>query len=175
MPRCSPRYRPRNWKRSCLFGELSEDLKQDTTTQAINNRRGCVSFIRISQVTKQMKQKIENRHSFWHWTIDGNQACRYDIPKALWVKTPLERFLLTSLKLLVYRAQGHILVNYVARLSGHKNLTTLDACNAASVIHQRKISNVLSRWKISNSNQSINTYVQESSTATAGVVLWGQD
>jgi hypothetical protein len=35
--------------------------------------------------------------------------------------------------------------NYVAQLSGHKNLKSLDSCKSASTAHQRKMSFVLSR------------------------------
>ena len=40
---------------------------------------------------------------------------------------------------------AEIPVNYVAQLSGHKNLKSVDAYKAASTVHQRKMSNVLSR------------------------------
>ena len=40
--------------------------------------------------------------------------------------------------------------NYVAQLSGHKNLKSLDSYKTASRIHQRKMSNVLSRSSTSH-------------------------
>ena len=40
--------------------------------------------------------------------------------------------------------------NYAAQLSGHKNLKSLDSYKTASGIHQRKISNVLSRSSTSH-------------------------
>jgi hypothetical protein len=40
--------------------------------------------------------------------------------------------------------------NYVAQLSGHKNLKSLDSYKTASRDHQRKMSNVLSRSSTSH-------------------------
>ena len=40
--------------------------------------------------------------------------------------------------------------NYVAQLSGHKNLKSLDSYKAASQVHQRKLSHALSRSSTSH-------------------------
>ena len=64
--------------------------------------------------------------------------------------------------------------NYVAQLSGHKNLKSLDAYKAASTAHQRKMSKVLSRSTSVGSQQSralqpsasVNYRESASSTAT---------
>ena len=74
-------------------------------------------------------------------------------------------------------------VNYVAQLSGHKNLKSLDAYKAASTVHQRKMSNILSR---ATSTQSTNVSQpstfssffksvksQESATTTASGLFSG--
>ncbi|KAK2566437.1 hypothetical protein P5673_009953 [Acropora cervicornis] len=50
-------------------------------------------------------------------------------------------------------------VNYVAQLSGHRNLKSLDSYKAASVDHQRKMSLILRR-----SGEQSTYLVQESST-----------
>ena len=57
-------------------------------------------------------------------------------------------------------------VNYVAQLSGHKNLKSLDSYKAASVEHQRKTSYVLSRSGEQSSMHSSTTssLVQDSSS-----------
>ena len=39
---------------------------------------------------------------------------------------------------------AEVLVNYVAQLSGHRNLKSLDSYKAASADHQRKMSLILS-------------------------------
>ena len=54
--------------------------------------------------------------------------------------------------------------NYVAQLSGHKNLRSLDSYKTASRVHQRKMSNVLSR---STSHQKNNDSVSAVSQATS--------
>ena len=58
--------------------------------------------------------------------------------------------------------------NYVARLSGHKNLKSLDAYKAASVDHQRRMSNILSR---SVSREDCATTSSRSSQSTSTEVL----
>ncbi len=72
--------------------------------------------------------------------------------------------------------------NYVAQLSGHKNLKSLDAYKAASVDHQRRMSNILSRsvpredcaTTSSRSSQSTSTEVlsRKSALATAAAGLF---
>ena len=54
-------------------------------------------------------------------------------------------------------------VNYVAQLSGHKNLKSLDSYKSASVSHQRKMSLVLSR---TSQQQSTRSSTMPTSTAT---------
>ena len=48
-------------------------------------------------------------------------------------------------------------VNYVAQLSGHKNLKSLDPYKTASISHQRKMSLVLSRTSQPQSMRSSST------------------
>ena len=56
-------------------------------------------------------------------------------------------------------------VNYVAQLSGHRNLKSLDSYKAASVEHQRKMSLILSRsGEQSTQSSTVSSLVQESST-----------
>ncbi len=44
--------------------------------------------------------------------------------------------------------------NYVAQLSGHKNLKSLDSYKTASCVHQRKMSNILSRSSSTSCQQN---------------------
>ncbi len=44
--------------------------------------------------------------------------------------------------------------NYVAQLSGHKNLKSLDSYKTASRVHQRKMSNILSRSSSTSCQQN---------------------
>ena len=57
-------------------------------------------------------------------------------------------------------------VNYVAQLSGHKNLKSLDSYKCASLLHQRKMSLVLSRSEHMEHNIGTTTS-KELSVATA--------
>ena len=60
-------------------------------------------------------------------------------------------------------------VNYVAQLSGHKNLKSLDSYKAASVEHQRKMSLILSRSGEEGTSSSVSHLVQESSVVPANL------
>lgn len=55
-------------------------------------------------------------------------------------------------------------VNYVAQLSGHRNLKSLDSYKAASVEHQRKMSLILSRSGEQSTQSSTVSSLHESST-----------
>ena len=56
-------------------------------------------------------------------------------------------------------------VNYVAQLSGHRNLKSLDSYKAESVDHQRKMSLILRHsGEQSTQSSSVSSLVQESST-----------
>ena len=54
--------------------------------------------------------------------------------------------------------------NFVAQLSGHKNLKSLDSYKSASTAHQRNMSLVLSRSAISTSATSSNESKQNTKT-----------
>lgn len=60
-------------------------------------------------------------------------------------------------------------VNYVAQLSGHKNLKSLDSYKAASVEHQRKMSLILSHSGEEGTSSSVSHLVQESSVVLANL------
>ena len=59
-------------------------------------------------------------------------------------------------------------VNYVAQLSGHRNLKSLDSYKAASTDHQRKISLILSRSS-QESTQTSTVSVHENTTLPANL------
>ena len=61
---------------------------------------------------------------------------------------------------------AEILVNYVAQLSGHKNLKSLDAYKATSTVHQHKMSNVFSQ-KPATSRRSDETCLAQNEPSTS--------
>ena len=57
--------------------------------------------------------------------------------------------------------------NYVAQLSGHKNLKSLDSYKTASGIHQRKMSNVLSRSSTSHMQNNVTDPAENEATTSS--------
>ncbi|KAK3743014.1 hypothetical protein QZH41_019612 [Actinostola sp. cb2023] len=65
--------------------------------------------------------------------------------------------------------------NYVAQLSGHKNLKSLDAYKSASTSHQRQMSMVLSRSSTSNATNTQSTSSTQAMSTTSLSVQGEED